>query len=150
MVSFAAMSPAETTARPVGVTIIAIFLMVLSGLPIAFTVLAFLIDLVRYGPGVLFNTPIALFYFFVMALPGLLGWGLWNMQNSARVSCLIVLAICAASGILLVTHFGIVSFMALLYFGYLLWGGAIAVYLTRPSVKRDFQPEIEIINFKDL
>ena len=112
--------------------------------------LAFLIDLVRYGPGVLFNTPIALFYFFVMALPGLLGWGLWNMQNSARVSCLIVLAICAASGILLVTHFGIVSFMALLYFGYLLWGGAIAVYLTRPSVKRAFQPEIEIINFKDL
>ena len=98
----------------------------------------------------LVNGPMALFQLFVMALPGLLGWGLWNMQNSARVSCLIVLAICAASGILLVTHFGVVSFMALLYFGFLLWGGAIAVYLTRPSVKRAFQPEIEVINFKDL
>ena len=150
MVCFAAMSPAETTARPVGVVIIAIFLMALSGLPIAFTLLGLLIELIKYGPAVLFNGPMALFQLFVMALPGLLGWGLWNMQNSARVSCLIVLAICAASGILLVTHFGIVSFMAFLYFGYLLWGGAIAVYLTRPSVKRAFQPEIEVINFKDL
>jgi hypothetical protein len=29
-------------------------------------------------------------------------------------------------------------------------GGAIAVYLTRPAVKRAFQQEIEVINFKDL
>jgi hypothetical protein len=40
--------------------------------------------------------------------------------------------------------------MTLLYFLYLLWGGAIAIYLTRPSVKRAFQPDIEVINFKNL
>lgn len=144
------MSPAETTARPVGVAIIAIFLMALSVLPIAFFVLGFLITLLMHGPATLFSGPIVIFQLFVMALPGLLGWGLWNMQNSARITCLIVLAICAAAGILLVTHFGVVSLMALLYFGYLLWGGAIAFYLTRPSVKRSFQPDIEVINFKNL
>jgi len=47
------MSPAETTARPVGVVIIAIFLMALSGLPIAFTLLGLLIELIKYGPAVL-------------------------------------------------------------------------------------------------
>ena len=144
------MSPAETTSRPVGVVIIAICLMVFSALPIVFTLFRFLIELVKYGPAVFYNGPMLLFQCFVMALPGLLGWGLWNMQNSARVSCLIVLAILAVLGILLIAHFGIASLRSLLYFVYLLWGGAIAVYLTRPSVKRAFQPEIEIINFKDL
>ena len=144
------MSPEETSARPVGVAIFAVFLMGLSGLPIAFTLLGFLIEVVKYGPAVFYNGPMLLFQLFVMALPGLLGWGLWNMQNSARVSCLIVFAIGAVSGILLVAHFGIVSFMALLYFAFLIWGGAMAIYLTRPSVKRAFQPEIEVINFKDL
>jgi len=144
------MSPAETPSRPLGVTIVAISLMALSALPIAFYLLGFLIAVITGGPGVLFGGAAVIFQLFVMALPGLLGWGLWNMQNSARITCLIVLAICAVSGILLVAHFGIVSFMSAIYFLFLLWGGAIAVYLTRPSVKRAFQPDIEDINFKNL
>ena len=129
---------------------IAISLMALSALPIAFSLLGFLITLITNGPGALLSAPGSLFYFFVMALPGLLGVGLWNMQNSARVTCLIVLGLCAVSGILLVAHFGIVSLMTLLYFLFLLWGGVIAVYLTRPSVKAAFQPEIDVISFKNL
>ena len=106
--------------------------------------------LIMRGPDFFLFGPGSLFQLFIMALPGLLGLGLWNMQNSARITSLIVLAIGGATGIALIAHFGIVSLMTFVYVVYLLGGGATAFYLTRPSVKKAFQPEIDIINFKDL
>ena len=124
--------------------------MALSVVPMALYLLGFLIAFLTHGPDALLFGPGVFFQLFVMALPGLLGLGLWNMQNSARISSLIVLAIGAASGLVLVAHFGLLSFMTLVYVVYLVGGAAIAFYLTRPSVKKAFQPEIDIINFKDL
>jgi hypothetical protein len=144
------MTPPETASRPLGIVMIALCLMAFSALPMASLLFGFMIDLIKDGPGVLYGGAVLLFQLFVMALPGLLGWGLWNLQNSARVTCLIVLAIVAVIGILLLPRVGIISLRALLYFGYLLWGVAVALYLTRPSVKRVFQPDIEVINFKNL
>jgi hypothetical protein len=144
------MTPPETPSRPLGIVMIAICLMAFSAMPMASLLFGFMIDLIKYGPGVLYGGAVLLFQLFVMALPGLLGWGLWNLQNSARVTCLIVLAIVAVIGILLLPRVGIFSIRALLYLGYLLWGVAVAFYLTRPSVKRAFQPDIEVINFKNL
>ena len=136
--------------RPLGITIFSITLMIISGLLVLFMGLGTLVGMAKMGGNIILALPVTIFYLFVMAVPGLIGWGLWNMENSARVGYFVVFAICAAIGFFLALRIGLFSPFGVFYVLCMLGGGGFSVYLSLPAVKNAFEGEINTINFKDL
>jgi hypothetical protein len=133
-----------------GITIFSITLMIISGIMIAFTLLGVLIAVTKSGPSIVLALPITIFYLFLLAVPGILGWGLWNLENSARIGYFVVFAICAAIGFFLALRTGLLSPFGIVYVPCILGGGGFCIYLNLPSVKSAFEGEINVISFKDL
>jgi hypothetical protein len=136
--------------RPVGVAALAICLMILSLLLFAFELLAVLGILLVRPTDFLISLPGIFFYSFLFVLPAAIGWKLWNMENSARVVCLIALGAIAVAGPFFLLYLPDPIVGVVLYIAYLIAGGGIATYLCLPTVKKVFEGEIAVINFKEL
>lgn len=136
--------------RPLGVTVFSISLMIISGMMVFFLGLGTLIGMAKLQGDFIMALPVTVFYLFLMAIPGLVGWGLWNMENSARVGYFVLFAICAAIGFFLALRTGLFSPFGVFYVLCILGGGGFSVYLSLPAVKSAFEGEINTINFKDL
>jgi hypothetical protein len=104
----------------------------------------------KMGGNIILALPVTIFYLFVMAVPGLIGWGLWNMENGARIGYFVVFAICAGIGFFLALRTGLFSPFGVFYVLCILGGGGFSVYLSLPAVKSAFEGEINTISFKDL
>jgi hypothetical protein len=135
--------------RPLGVTLIAVAMMSFSILMVGMVGLGTLMMLVQH-PASMMGLPVTLFYLLILAIPGLIGCGLWNMENKARVGCLVLLAFGALAGLALELKAGLFSPVSIIYFPYMIIGGAIAIYLQLPKVEEGFEGEINVINFKEL
>ena len=137
-------------ARPLGVALIAICLGILSLLLFSFEVLGVLGILFVSPAAFLISLPGVFFYSFLFILPAAIGWKLWNMENSARVVCVVALAAIGLAGPFVFLYLPDPIVGAMLYFLYLIIGGAIATYLCLPRIRKTFEAEIAVINFKDL
>ena len=135
--------------RPVGVTLVAVAMMSFSLLLVGITGLGVLITLFSQPANVFLALPVTIFYLLVLAIPGVVGYGLWNMENKARIGCLLLLVVGAIGGLILVMNKGLFSPVSILYFPYVVVAGAISLYLQRPKVKEGFEAEINVINFKE-
>ena len=136
--------------RPIGVTLVAIGMISFSLLLMGLVGIGALIALVTHPANVFLALPVTVFYLLLLAIPGAIGYGLWNLENKARIGCLLVLGAGAIGGLILVMHSGLFSPISILYFPYIIIAGAIAVYLQLSKVKNAFEGEINVINFKEL
>ena len=73
-----------------------------------------LITLFTQPANVFLALPITVFYLLLLAIPGAIGYGLWNMENKARIGCLLVLGVGAIGGLILVMHLGVFSPISIL------------------------------------
>jgi|GEM_PF-6698270 len=134
--------------RPLGVAVVAALLALVSLVLFFFTGIGMLFMLLTRPGDFLLSLPMTIFQLFLMALPGIIGWRLWNMESSARVTCVVALSIGAVLGLAWTLHVGLLGLP--FYFFYLLFAVPALVYLNRQKVKKAFSAEISVIGFKDL
>ena len=136
--------------RPAGVVVVSLGFFSISAFFMLFAALGLLAQAITHPRDILIMLPGLIFYLFIIAIPGAIGWGLWNLENTARVASLLTMGAVALIGVAFITRIGVISFFGALYYSYLFVTGTAAFYLNRKIVKAAFEKEISSIHFKDL
>ena len=135
--------------RPVGVTILAVLQFIGAGLCVLLGILvvvgagAGFLGSMTQGQGgtgglmAMVGGALSVFFFVVAAIGVLLGWGLWNLKNWARITSIVLCGLGALMAVLALLNFSSTIIVGVII--RLAINGVIIWYLLQPNVAAAFQ-----------